>query len=62
MTAIREHATIDVLGFRRERHADRHLKAPEEMERRFAAFPDAIRATEDIARACTFDLGELAYQ
>ncbi len=62
VTAIREHATIDVLGFRRERHADRHLKAPEEMERRFAAFPDAIRATEDIARACTFDLGELAYQ
>ena len=32
---------------------------PDEMERRFAAFPDAIRATADIARRCTFDLGEL---
>ena len=32
------------------------------MARRFAAFPDAIAATEDIAAACTFDLGELAYQ
>ena len=62
VTAIRERTTIDALGFRRERHADRNLKAPDEMARRFAAFPDAIAATEDIAAACTFDLGELAYQ
>jgi error-prone DNA polymerase len=61
VTAIREGCTIDELGFRRERHGDRHLKSPEEMERRFAAFPDAIRATADIARACTFDLGDLKY-
>jgi error-prone DNA polymerase len=62
VTAIRERTTIDALGFRRERHADRNLKSPEEMARRFVAFPDAIAATEDIAAACTFDLGELAYQ
>ncbi len=62
VTAIREKCTIDTLGHRRERHADRHLKSPEEMERRFAAFPDAIAATQDIARACTFDLKELSYQ
>ena len=62
VTAIRETCTVDTLGHRRERHADRHLKSPEEMERRFAAFPDAIAATEAIARACTFDLGELSYQ
>ncbi|MET0250641.1 MAG: PHP domain-containing protein, partial [Novosphingobium sp.] len=62
VTAIRNKCTIDALGYRRERHGDRHLKAPEEMERRFAAFPDAIAATADIARACTFDLGELSYQ
>jgi len=62
VTAIRERTTIDALGFRRERHADRHLKAPSEMERRFAAFPDAIRATGDIAARCRFDLGELSYQ
>jgi len=62
VTAIREGTTVDRLGFRRERHGDRHLKAPHEMERRFAAFPDAIRATADIAAHCTFDLGELSYQ
>ncbi|HEY5711051.1 MAG TPA: error-prone DNA polymerase [Allosphingosinicella sp.] len=62
VSAIREHVTIDELGFRRERYADRHLKGPAEMARRFAAFPDAIRATADIAERCTFSLRELAYQ
>jgi error-prone DNA polymerase len=62
VTAIREKTTIDALGFRRERFMDRHLKSPEEMERRFAAFPDAIRASADIAAACRFDLGEIQYQ
>ena len=56
VTAIREHVTIDELGFRRERFADRYLKSPEEMERRFSAFPDAVRATADIAERCTFSL------
>jgi len=62
VTAIREKTTIDALGHRRERHGDRNLKAPSEMERRFAAFPDAIAATADIARRCTFDLSALSYQ
>ncbi|KKW93235.1 OB-fold nucleic acid binding domain-containing protein [Sphingobium chungbukense] len=62
VSAIREHCTIDTLGFRRERFMDRNLKSPEEMERRFRAFPDAIRATADIAHQCTFDLGEIQYQ
>ncbi|MCF8707617.1 error-prone DNA polymerase [Rhizorhapis sp. SPR117] len=62
MTAIREKTTIDALGFRRERHMDRDLKAPAEMERRFAAFPDAIQASADIAAQCRFDLGEIQYQ
>ena len=62
MTATREKTTIDALGFRRERHMDRALKSPAEMERRFAAFPDAIRASADIAAQCRFDLGEIQYQ
>jgi error-prone DNA polymerase len=62
VTAIREHVTIDELGFRRERFADRHLKSPSEMARRFAAFPDALRASADIAGRCTFSLRELSYQ
>jgi error-prone DNA polymerase len=32
------------------------------MERRFAAYPDAIRATADIAERCAFSLRELSYQ
>jgi error-prone DNA polymerase len=62
VTAIRERTTVDALGFRRERFMDRHLKSPAEMERRFAAFPDAIAASADIAALCTFDLGEIRYQ
>ncbi|HEY0111791.1 MAG TPA: error-prone DNA polymerase [Allosphingosinicella sp.] len=62
VTAIRNKCTIDDLGFRRERYADRHLKKPEEMERRFADYPDAIRATADITERCTFSLTELSYQ
>jgi error-prone DNA polymerase len=62
VTAIRCKCTIDDLGFRRERFADRHLKGPEEMERRFAAFPDSVRASADIAERCTFSLRELSYQ
>ncbi|MFL6845034.1 MAG: error-prone DNA polymerase, partial [Allosphingosinicella sp.] len=62
VTAIRHKCTIDDLGLRRELYADRHLKSPEEMERRFAAFPDAIRASADVAERCTFSLRELSYQ
>jgi error-prone DNA polymerase len=35
VTCIRLGCTIDELGFRRERHADRHLKAPVGMARLF---------------------------
>ncbi|MCA1653500.1 MAG: PHP domain-containing protein, partial [Sphingomonadales bacterium] len=62
VTAIRHKCTIDDLGFRRERYADRHLKSVVEMERRFAAYPDAIQASADIAGRCTFSLRELSYQ
>jgi error-prone DNA polymerase len=62
VTAIRNKCTIDDLGLRRELHADRHLKKPDEMERRFSDYPDAIRATADVAGRCTFSLRELSYQ
>ena len=62
VTAIRHKCTIDDLGFRRERFADRHLKSPGEMERRFQGHPDAVRASADIAARCTFSLRELSYQ
>ncbi len=62
VTAIREKCTIDELGFRRERNADRHLKSPEEMARRFHDHPDALRASAAIAERCTFSLRELRHQ
>ena len=62
LTCIRHNCTIDEAGFRRERHADRHLKAPREMARLFARHPEAIARTQIIADGCRFSLDELAYQ
>jgi error-prone DNA polymerase len=59
VSAIREKCPVEELGFRRERFMDRNLKSPREMERRFAAFPDAIQASADVAGICRFDLGEI---
>ncbi len=62
VTAIRHNTTIDELGFRRERHADRYLKPPEEMGRLFSRYPEALARTVEIAQQCRFSLDELAYQ
>jgi error-prone DNA polymerase len=62
VTAIRHNVTIDALGERRERHADRYLKPPPEMHRLFARYPEALARTIEIADRCRFSLDELAYQ
>jgi error-prone DNA polymerase len=62
VTCIRHNVTIDELGLRRERHADRHLKPPTEMARLFSRHPMALARTIEIARCCRFSLDELAYQ
>jgi error-prone DNA polymerase len=62
VTCIRHNCTIDDAGFRRERHADRYLKAPEEMARLFSRYPEALARTRVIASRCRFSLDELAYQ
>ena len=62
VTCIRNGTTIDHVGFRRERHADRYLKPPEEMARLFPRNPEAVARTAEIAARCTFSLDELAYQ
>jgi error-prone DNA polymerase len=58
----RHNVTIDEAGFRRERHADRYLKAPSEMARLFSRYPEAVARTIEIAGRCTFSMDELAYQ
>jgi error-prone DNA polymerase len=62
VTCIREGCTIDGAGFRRERSADRHLKASEEMVRLFRHHPEAVARTLDVVARCRFSLDELRYQ
>ena len=62
MTCTRHGCTIDELGFKRERYADRHLKPVAEMHRLFAAYPEALARTLSIADRCRFSLDELKYQ
>ena len=62
VTCIREGCTVEQAGFRLEMFADRHLKPPEEVARLFAAYPEAVARTAEIAARCTFSLAELRYQ
>ena len=62
VTCIRHSVTIDEVGFRRERHADRYLKPPQEMARLFPRYPEAVARSVEIAGRCLFSMDELAYQ
>jgi error-prone DNA polymerase len=62
VTCIRTGTTIDEVGFERERHADRYLKPPEEMQRLFPRYPEALARTMEIVKRCRFSLEELTYQ
>jgi error-prone DNA polymerase len=62
LTCIREKCTIAEAGLRLEANAERHLKSPIEMKRLFAAHPDAIARTMEIAARCTFSLDDLRYE
>ena len=62
MTCIREGTTLARAGLLLEPNAERHLKSPAEMARLFADWPHAIRAAREVADACRFSLGDLAYE
>jgi error-prone DNA polymerase len=59
VTCIREKCSIHEAGFRLAANAERHLKPGAEMSRLFAAFPDAVARTLEIAGACNFFLDDL---
>ena len=61
MTCIREHMTIDEAGFRLLANAERHLKTPEEMQRLFKRWPQALENAARLADTCRFSLSELKY-
>ncbi|MGL4543837.1 MAG: error-prone DNA polymerase, partial [Polymorphobacter sp.] len=62
VSCIRLGCTIDTLGLRRARYADRALKAPAEMARRFVRLPHAVAASLELADRARFSLDELRYQ
>jgi len=62
LTCIREGCTVHDAGYRLEANAERHLKPPHEMLRLFKGHEEAVARTQEIVRACTFSLDELAYQ
>ncbi|RYM12330.1 error-prone DNA polymerase [Sphingobium cupriresistens] len=62
LTCIREGLTIQTAGRRLAPNAERHLKAPAEMARLFAACPQAIAATQDLLGCIDFNLDQLVYE
>ena len=62
LTAIRLRAPLEALGRRLSPNAERHLRAPAEMVRRFADLPQAAAATGEIAARCGFTLQDLGYR
>jgi len=62
VTCIREKCTLVEAGFRLDGNAERHLKPPHIMAQLFAAWPDALESTIEIADRCRFSLDELRYE
>jgi error-prone DNA polymerase len=63
LTAIRHGATVAQLeGTFLFPNAERHLRPMEELQVLFAAAPDALARTIEVAERCTFSLDELRYE
>ncbi|WP_324754985.1 error-prone DNA polymerase [Roseovarius sp. Pro17] len=62
MTCVLHRTTITKAGYLLHVNAERHLKSPAQMVQLFAEWPHAIRATREVADACTFDLRQLSYE
>jgi error-prone DNA polymerase len=61
VTCIREKCRLDEAGARLFANAERHLKAPAEMARLLAPWPEALATSLEIVTRCRFSLDELAY-
>ena len=62
LSCIRERTTIDKVGKKLERHAERHLKSASEMARLFRKMPEAIEETLHFLNRVKFSLDELRYE
>ncbi len=61
LTCIREKTTLEAAGRLTQANAERHLKAPREMERLFAEAPDAVAETIRFLDGLEFSLDELSH-
>ena len=61
LTCARLKTTVDTVGRRLLRNAERYLKPPAVMAALFRDRPDALRATREIAERCSFSLADLGY-
>ena len=61
LTCIRAGVTVDEIGRRLPRNAERFLKRPEEMAARFRDLPAALACSHEIAERCRFTLSDLGY-
>ncbi len=59
VTCIREHVTIDKAGRLLESNGERYLKPASEMQRIFAAAPEAVSRSVHFFSQCNFSLDEL---
>jgi len=62
VTCIRHGCTLDDGGGRLFASGERYLKAPEEMHRILAGYPQALARTVEIAQRARFSLDELRYE
>jgi error-prone DNA polymerase len=62
LTCIREGCTVEQAGFRLEANAERGVKSARHMRELFAAYPQALKATLELADECRFSLDELRYE
>lgn len=62
ITCIKEHESLQSIGTKLAPNAERHLRSPEEMERLFKGYEQALRQTALLFKRICFSLDELKYQ
>lgn len=60
-TCLRHHVTLDTAGRRLAVNAERHLRSAHSMRERFAAHPEAVANTGQLATRLDFTLKDLGY-
>ncbi len=62
LSAVHHRLPVAELGCRLFANGERHLKSPKQMRELFAACPDAVARTKEVADRCRFSLVELRYE